>query len=235
MKNTFALITLLSLFSFNLLAKVENESELSLLKSGGNTEFATYNLKTNFKLIYSGFDIEAGGHYTYGTSGNLIISRNWDFALKETKKFSSSKFALYLGQQIEGDNFAGIDSRFNVDLGLKYQFLKDEKNNIKSEVGFRSTNEKQVGGTNETFSKARVYLEGERKHSKEISFKIWMEYLPNFTKSEDWIYTTEPSLNVSLSNTFSFKFGYKYIYQNLPPAGKGKIDYLTSTTLIAKF
>ena len=75
--------------------------------------------------------------------------------------------------------------------------------------------------------------------SKELRFKYWLEYLPNFSDSEAYLANTEASLNVMLSQMFSLKISYLMKYQNVAPVLNGvegeKIDTSYTTSLVANF
>ena len=71
--------------------------------------------------------------------------------------------------------------------------------------------------------------------NENISFKFWLEGLPNLSNENDWQVNCEPSLNVSLSQTFSLKMAYLYKYDNQPLASAKKTDYQYTTSLLTRF
>ena len=64
---------------------------------------------------------------------------------------------------------------------------------------------------------------------------------PNFSESDDYLISFEPSIAVAMNKTFSLKVAYKGDYDNEPAvdADSGErneyLDYTTTTSLIAKF
>lgn len=227
-------ILLALLFSQSLFAQFSNESELGILVTGGNTELEVYNTKTKNTYEKGNNTFTLGGHYMYGTSFNEENSRNWDINAK-VEHALNKKIGLYLGTVYEGDEFAGIDNRLNGDLGSSYKFYKSDKGQAFTEVGYRYRREENLVGRVLNQSQGRVYLEGKRTPSKDITMKLWAEYLPNFTDSEDWQLNFEPSFQYNFHSNLALKWGYLGRYDNLPVPGNKKFDFSYMTSLIAKF
>ncbi|MCF8058306.1 MAG: DUF481 domain-containing protein [Bacteriovoracaceae bacterium] len=231
---SFLLILIFVFLNLSAFAQFSHESELGVVVTGGNTEMEVYNGKVTNKYQRDTNTFTLGGHYTYGTSFGVENSRNWDVNAK-AKHDLTQKVGIFLGSILEADEFAGIQSRINVDVGGTYQFLKTEKSQINTELGYRYRREKNLAGTTLSQSQGRLYVEGKRSPSKDLSMKLWAEYLPNFTKSEDWQLNFEPSFQFNLNSTLALKWGYLGRYDNDPVPGNKKFDFLYVTSLLAKF
>jgi putative salt-induced outer membrane protein len=231
---SIALSLLCFLFSSAVFAQFANESEVGIVVTGGNTELEVYNGKTKNTYTAGRNTFTLGGHYMYGTSFNVENSRNWDINAKADHGFSE-KIGIFLGTVYEGDQFAGIDNRLNGDLGASYKIYKSEKAQATGEAGYRYRREENLAGTVLSQSQGRVYLEGKRTPSKDITLKFWTEYLPNFTDSEDWQINFEPSFQYNFMSNLALKWGYMGRYDNLPVPGNKKFDFTYMTSLIANF
>lgn len=247
-------IILMTLFtmSFSTFAstKFSNESEVSLIQTGGNSSVETYNAKTLSKWAKEKRTYSFGGHYTLGTaeqtdettgdSQKVESARNWD-VMGKYEQILSGKLSGYFSVQYEGDKFSGINQRENLDLGAKYTITNTDKTQSFAELGARYTIEKRTEEDEEgedtfNFTKARIYYEIAHKKSESLSYKFWFEYLPNFTESEDYIITYEPSIAYVLTSTFSLKTAYRAVYDNVPNVeGFENTDYTFTTSLLAKF
>lgn len=230
--------------------KFSNESEVSLIQTGGNSSVETYNAKTLSKWAKEKRTYSFGGHYTLGsseqtdeTSGDketVESARNWDVMAKY-EQVLSGKLSGFVALQYEGDEFSGFKQRENVDLGAKYTITNSDKTKSFAELGARYTIERKVVRDDEdedvfNYTKARLYYEIAYKKSETLSYKFWVEYLPNFTESEDYLITYEPSIAYVLTSTFSLKTAYKAVYDNLPNVdGYENTDYTFTTSIIAKF
>ena len=232
---------------------IKNETELSLIQSGGNSSVETYNAKTEFSLKKVKRAYSFGGHYTLGSSDKVLddgkkekseSARNWD-AHTRYEQDISKRFSGFLGLQFEGDEFSGYKQRENMDLGAKYSLTKNDKVNSFLELGARYTIERKVNRDKDgddvfRYTKGRLYYEFARISSEALSYKLWAEYIPNFTESKDYMISFEPSLVYFLSSTFSLKTAYKGVYYNQPSIDKFDnrneyLDYTFTTSLLANF
>lgn len=215
-------------------AQFTHQSELGIVVTGGNTELQVYNGKvtntyTQDKNVYT-----LGGHYMYGTSFEVENSRNWDINAKYQRDLND-KFGAFVGTVYEGDEFAGIRNRLNGDVGGTYHYKNEDKFSFSTELGYRYRREKSTSNVVLNQSQGRLYMIGKKETKNNFSFQTWLEYLPNFTDSEDWQVNFEPSLNFSFNSNLALKWGYLGKYDNLPVQGNKKFDFTYVTSLIAKF
>lgn len=228
-----SLVTLFLLFP-STFAQFTHQSELGIVVTGGNTELQVYNGKvtntyTQDKNVYT-----LGGHYMYGTSFEVENSRNWDINAKYERDFNK-KFGAFVGTVYEGDEFAGIKSRLNGDIGGTYHYKNEDKFSFSTELGYRHRREESTRNVVLNQSQGRLYMIGKKETKNNFSFQTWLEYLPNFTNSEDWQVNFEPSLNFAFNTNLALKWGYLGKYDNLPVQGNKKFDFTYVTSLIAKF
>jgi putative salt-induced outer membrane protein len=226
----------LFLITLPVFAQLTNQSEVSMVTAGGNSQLKAYNTKTAHKYVMDKSNLYLGGHYTYGESAESLSARNWDF----NSKFDHvvhHKFSLMIGQITEGDNFQGIKARYNFDIGPKYFFSKSEKTNFYLELGYRYTIEDRFQPVENVFeNKARAYSFYDYKLNENVSWALWLEYIPNFTDSRDYLVNGEASLTSILNSLFSLKVAYKGMYDDLPAVeGNKNYDFQTTTALVAKF
>lgn len=222
------------LFSTSALAQYSNESELTVIVNGGNTEQETWNTKTLNSYLSSKNTYKLGGHYSYGKADQELNARNWDVNSRYERALSN-EWSAFTAVQREEDFFASLEYRWNYDLGGIYNFFKTEKHKLHSEGGYRRTLESDLEGRKTNGSKLRLYSEYTRQHSKSLFFKLWVEALPNLSVSDDWQLNVEPSLNFTMSKLFLLKVAYLHKYDNQPAVDTKKSDYQYTTSLIAKF
>lgn len=217
-------------------AQFNNESEFALVKTGGNAEVQTTNAKTINVYKWKLNQLKSGGHYTYGESKDGVSARNWDVNGKYEREVSPF-VSLTFGEVLEGNQFNGVKVRYNSDLGAKYYFIKTDLKNVFSELGYRYTIEDRYAPAPNTFdNKARLYNEISHKISETVQYKFWLEYVPNFTESKDYLVNGEASLTSILNSVFSLKVAYLGMYDNLPAqTGFKNYDFSTTTSLVAKF
>jgi putative salt-induced outer membrane protein len=239
MKNIILLKSLLiALFAFSPAAKAQFKSEESLAinLTGGNADLKTYNLSSKNSYTFDPHKFTLNGLYLYGESNSVRSAENWSFGLRYDYSFTA-KISLYFGELVESDRFAGVSRRYNSDLGGVYSFIKEDTKTFFTEVGLRYTIEKPSDDTQADRKdfKGRIYFEGTNRFREGLTGKFWIEYLPNFTVSEDYLVNFEPSLTFTLSESFSLKSSYLWKYDNLPIPENRKHDYQYQLTLIAQF
>ncbi len=222
------------LFTTTVLAKFNNESEVSLMKTGGNSDSATYGLKSksDYTLDKNLFAFAAA--YNFAESNEVTSTENWKFGVKYNRELFTS-LGLYLGELVESDRFTGFDKRYNSDLGLFYSFFKSDKTELKAELGYRYTIEEDLIGESENYSKMRLFSEYSLALNENVKFKYWLEYVPNLTESGQYQLSMEPVVEVVLAKELFFKVSYEWKYENTPVAGKSKQDYAFKTSLLATF
>ena len=245
------LVLLVAVCSLNVRAQWKNQSELAALVTGGNTEIETYNLKSESTLKKEKRSYSFGGHYTLGTKGidndadgefdgKEESARNWDAHARYTQDLSA-KTAAFIQVMFEGDRFAGYKQRQNYDLGGKYKFVESEKLNSFATLAYRYTIEQTVTRNEDdedvfNDNKAVTYYEINKEIRKGFSYKFWIEYIYNFTRTEDFLINFEPSLAFAMSETFSVKIAYKGMYDNEPATeGNEQMDWQYTTALLASF
>ncbi len=230
---TLATLLLLPLHVFS---QYKNESEASVVVTGGNSQLETYSAKSanEYKQESNVYTLKGG--YIYGESSNVRSAESWDILGRYDRSLSEN-FSLFLAELVESNRFTGFRRRYNTDFGSKFTFLKTEKNTSFLEVGYRYSVEKKANQSiaDDKDHKARVYVESAQKLSETASAKLWVEYIPNFSESKDYLINTEASMNMALDKTFSVKLAYKWSMDNLPTAGNSKYDYVYTTSLLANF
>jgi putative salt-induced outer membrane protein len=226
-----------------------NESEASIVALSGNAESTTYSGKqaTSYKLDLN--KLAFAGRYqqvfatppTLGARVSQETARNWLGSLRYERELSE-KFSLFAQQSAESDVFAGLNQRYNTDLGAKYQIYKDDLTDWSSELGYRYSSEFRVGAaatnsnTDVRLHFARIYTKVTHKISDNVTAALWVEYLPNFTQTDDWQRNAEASITSQVSKIFSLKTAYLERYRNtLVGTARENSDRSFTTAIVAKY
>jgi putative salt-induced outer membrane protein len=227
---------LLLLLPMSVMAELTHESEVSSVVTGGNSNVETYLFKTSNQLEQERMIYRFNGHYTYGEASEIVSARNWDVAIKLERRFSEH-FAFYFAEIVEGYRFQGIKARYNTDGGFKYYFVRTDERKIFSEAGLRYTIEDQYGSAaTEYEKKGRLYAEINDKPNENFSYRLWIEYIPNFTNTNDYLVLHEASITSILNSVFALKFAFKGIYDDEPVVeGNKNYDYTYTTSIVARF
>ena len=229
----------------------KNETEVGIVIVGGNTNTEVYNAKTlNDWTLSESAILTLGGSYLEGRKLNEVTdvmevdAKQWDAILKFEKRLSDIWSSVF-SQNIESDKFNGYAQRYNTDVGLKWRAIDDKDFYIHTEIGYRYTIENNVDdnkndqgfedGTRKD-NKARLYYEMGGTVNTNIKGKFWVEYIPNFGETQDWLLNFEPSLSMILNNTFALKLAFEGRYDNqVNVDGNKKFDYTYTTNIVATF
>lgn len=217
-------------------AQFTNESQYALLQTGGNSQVQTQNAKTTNAYKWDMNQVGFGGHYTYGESSETVSARNWDVNSKYERELNKH-LSIVGGEVIEGNRFTGIKTRYNTDIGAKHYFLRDDVQILFTELSYRYSIEDRYSPIENVYdNKGRSYNEYSHKYSETVQYKVWLEYVPNFTDGKDYLVNGEASVTTILTSVFSLKVAYLGNYDNLPATSDLKnYDYATTTALVAKF
>lgn len=236
--NRILFIAVLAFFSITAHAQFKGEAEAGGVIVSGNSKSESYSFKTKNTYALDQNSYTISGRYIQTTSNGVESARNWDAGIRYDRKLSENTSA-FLGHKAEADPFAGFTQRDSSDLGGKYFVYNDEAYKWFFEAGYRYTTTLFLGKPNTSENFGRIYTEFQKSISKDLSFKYWLEYLPNFSDSEAYLANTEASLNIMLSQMFSLKISYLMRYQNVAPVvatvvGE-QIDTSYTTSLVANF
>lgn len=226
----------MSLYHSEAFAEFKSEDEAAVISTTGNSEFKTYALKSVNSYKLNANTVGLKGIYTYGESEKVRNAENWQVQLTVDHAFNE-KISLVAGELVEANRFAGVSRRYNTDLGMKYNFVKNDNTQALLELAYRYTDEKNVSKSvaDKKDSKAKVYVEASHKFNANVSGKFWLEYLPNFSESEDYQINLEPSLAVVMTEVLSLKVAYLWNYDHEPATGSVAHDTKYVTSIIAKF
>ncbi len=214
------------------------EAEVGIVSSEGNTKSSSYLLKEVTSYRFDTYAVKFNGSYLSNESRDndtdeTTSYEKWDLGIRLERDITQ-KISAFIGQNMESDKKAGVDRKYNTDIGGKYYIAKSEGYYTFAEAGYRLTKEEYVAGGNEDFNFLRAYIESEKKWTPTFSSKFWIEYLPNLDESEDYNLNGEASINAAINTSFSVKTAYLVKYDNVP-AAEYRTDSLFSTSLIAKF
>jgi len=218
----------------------KQESEVSLLSVSGNSDLKSYNLRQLSTLSFKAHELTLKGLYTNGENQGVRSAENWIISLRYGHELSE-KVTLFASPSVESNRFAGLDKRYNADLGAKYFFLKKTEHELLSEAGYRYTVEKKFNRTtgqevpDQKDQRARLYVEDKYQINPYVSSLVTCEYIPNFTESNDWLLNAQTSLMTKVNSFLHLKVSHQWNYDNMPAAGSVKMDRTFSTSLLASF
>lgn len=213
----------------------QHESEVSLISVDGNTTSESYSAKQ--KTQYTFLDantLALTARYLNTRANGVETARSWDAAARYERAFSEFQSG-YVGHGAESDVYNGYIQRDNTDIGAKHFFSKSDATTFFAELGYRYTKQLSTIGGVSYDNYGRLYTELAQKQNEAVSYKFWIEYLPNFTHNDAYLLNAEPSINVMLTKVFSLKTAYLVKYRNEIAPGEKHADTTFTTSVVAKF
>jgi putative salt-induced outer membrane protein YdiY len=234
----FAALIFLSLWSLSGTADdsatrpLQLDEEAGAVVQSGNASSETYNVKSDNMYTENG--------NVYRLTFDYLDTRTfadralfWDTTARY-ERILFDRINAFADEKWESDARAGYTQRTSTDVGGKYYFVKSDENTLLGDLGYR------YGDTLQDFAHtyanyARIYGEWTRNLEKIVSFKVWIEYLPNFSQPSAYLFNCEESLSFMLANLISFKVAYLTRYQAVVLPGLYNTDNTTTIALVAKF
>ncbi|HUP57664.1 MAG TPA: DUF481 domain-containing protein [Bdellovibrionota bacterium] len=211
-----------------------NESEAGVVIAGGNAESQSYSLRQTSQNRWENDAVRFDGRFLKSSSRGFESARNWLLGLRYERNLVDD-LSGFAGLSVESDVFAGFLQRYNIDVGAKYYFLKEDAFSLFSEAGYRRMIENRFTGQLSQ-NALRFYTEGDRDWTKTFATKIGVEYLPNLTISSDYQLNLDLSASAAISDVFALKAGYLVKYRKIPAAPATKTtDTQFTTAIVAKF
>ncbi len=224
-------------FAFAETSALSHESELAAVKVGGNTRSESYSAKqkTTYKMETHSF--VGSARYLQTKTAGVETAKQWEASLRYEKELGNN-WGAFVQQGAEADFYSGYVQRDNSDIGGKYFFIKEDKMNVFSELGYRhsKTNSSRVDGDISYTNSGRAYVEYSQQLNESVSAKLWVEYLPNFKEADAYLVNYEPSVSVMMNQIFSLKLAYLVKFHNKTASeNESKEDTTFTTALVAKF
>jgi len=212
--------------------KFNSDTSFSLISVTGNSNNSSLKFLTVNRLpLKRKNNLNFGGHWTKAFDKEELDALNWDINLKYLRKINET-WGTYLGAVYEVDEFAGNKGRWNFDYGAFWEVIDSKDTDLEFQLGYRWMNEDDTDDNIQKDSKLRFYGKWEQNVLKNFGFTLWAEYLPNFSRPDDWMFNMEPSVWVNIIDILAFKIGYKWLYRGLPPDKRVTTDVTATSSLL---
>ena len=141
----------------------------------------------------------------------------------------SSRLSAFAGANWQRNRFAGIARRFEELVGLGYQLLALERDQLSVEGGAAFNQQRSTTGADDNFIAARAA--GNYRHllTDKAYVQQLAEFLSNLETGKDFRLNTETSLVAPISRAFAVKVAYTIHFDNLPEPGFKKTDRVLSS------
>lgn len=194
----------------------------------GKASFAANYAQAGNQAEDNGLDVTVENY-----QGNL----RYDYFIKSV--------APFLSVSGRHDRFQGLDLRLNIDPGVAYYFVDQEKQQFWGELGYdlqhdiRSEEaqiDAEVAGTpvdkTETRHNARLFVGYTNEVNTMVTFKTGLEYLQAFVDPENLRVNWDLAVTSKLAGNFSMATTIYVKYDNNPLPDIEKTDVVTAINLV---
>lgn len=216
--------------------QLKTSVNVGFVNVAGNTQFTT--LSGDERVEYITLD----SLWRFGQSFAAVYGRNEDSTTASSFKLNgrldralSSRLSAFAGAGWERNRFAGISRRFEEIVGLAYQLLALERDELRLEAGAAFNQQRSIAGVSDNFVAARGA--GSYKHlfNETAYFLQLAEFLPNLDNGDDLRINTESALVAPLSSAIALKLSYAIRFDNLPEPGFEKTDRIFTSGIQVTF
>lgn len=152
-------------------------------------------------------------------------------------RFLSDKDSLYALGGAFHDKYAGYDIRAHEQIGYSRLLLKNDKSEIKSEIGADWAQEDYFGDDvdpgYQNIIAARLLLGASHTFNDKVALTETFEAYENVIDLADLRILNTAAVTSSLSGKLSLKVSHSLIFDNVPVEGFESLDQTTMLTLVA--
>ncbi len=213
-------------------AEWKGNAELGYVKTGGNADTSSLNLKG--KGIYDGEEwrttAEAGA--LNSKSNGATTSKKYTFSIQEDWKLMESGY-LFARYGYEQDKFGGYNSRMNETVGYGFDILKEADMTWNAEIGGGARQSEDTAGTKTSDSIIRASTVFNWKISDTTAFSQSL----STEGSSKGGYTTksETALTNQVAGNLSSKISYSVANNSKAPAGTKASDTVLAASLVYSY
>jgi putative salt-induced outer membrane protein len=203
-------------------------SDFGYVATSGNTAVTTMSVGEKLTQSRNRLTLEQTFALVYGEQDGIVNTNNLRAGLRADYRVDRL-FAIFGGAAFDRNTFAGIERRFEEQIGVQYRALAATRDTIRVEGGGSITQQIAVGGGQTNFPSARAAGVWRHHFTPASYFQQNVEYLPNLSTPIDWRINTESSVVAPISARIGVKVSYVIRYDNLPEVGFRTTDRLFTT------
>jgi putative salt-induced outer membrane protein len=160
-------------------------------------------------------------------------------------RFVGANLAPFLAVSARRDRFQGLDLRLNVDPGLAYYLIDEEKEQLTVELGYdlqydvrRDENLEEAAADGIELDKTdvrhsvRAFSGYQVTLNEAVTFATGLEYLQGLPETDYWRLNWDASVNSTLHGALSIATTFSLRYDNHPLPGIEKTDAVTALSLV---
>lgn len=209
-------------------------ADFGYVTTSGNTQVTTLSVGEKFSRTRGHWTLEQAFQLVYGEQQGTV---NTNFlATGVTVEYKiDNRFAGFVGGAFDRNRFAGIERRFEEQLGILWRAVMAPQDTVRFEGGASVTQQISVDGEQINFPSARAAGVWRHFFTESSYFRQSVEFLPNLRNQEDWRVNSESSLVAPISSRIGLKLSYTIRFDNVPEPTFATTDRLFTTGIQLTF
>lgn len=190
-------------------------ADLGYVQASGNSQVTTTSFGQKLTQQRGLLGLEQTFNFVYGEQ-NGVVNTNFLRASVRADYKLGGHFSAFGIVAYDRNSFAGIERRFEENLGLAWRAIGAPKDTLRVEAGFSWTQQTSIDGTANDFPAGRAAAAYRHSFSSSTYFLQTAEFIPNFKVTEDYRVNTESAVVAPISARVNLKLSYLIRFDNLP-------------------
>lgn len=210
-------------------------ADLGLVNTSGNSNVTTANVSDLF-TVYTDHANKVTQTFglVYGTTNNRVQTNLWTAGLRDSYTFAPA-FGVYGLVSFDRNTFAGINQRFEEDLGAAFVPVNTGPNRLELDLGVSYIQQQTTALVETDYPAGRVALIYRYTFVKDTYFQEAVDDISDFSDFSNYRINSQTDLVAPLSKHIAIKIGYQIRYSNEPPPGFKTTDRFLTTDLQFNF
>jgi len=210
------------------------DAGLSYLSTTGNSSTSSVGMNVDWERVAGDWRWQSGASALRAEEDGNTTAENYA-AWGRASHVLSSRLSATGGLHGERNEFAGIDLRSVVDLGLSFKAVERPRWTVDTTGSATWTNEDRVGNDgSDSFLGVLLAGRSEVKLSDHAATVQELRIEPNLDDTNDYRIDAKVSLESALTDVLALKVGYQLRYDNVPVSGFRKTDTQTTASIVVR-
>ncbi len=213
----------------------ENHAEFGLDGSSGNADTLAIQTGLEMKRKTKKYTFALDFDYRQASASNVTTEDNGRLNLDYDRLFNDSPWTLFGKFGMEFDEFKSFDLRLNMNGGLGYYWIRNDKTNIVTRFGAGAS--KEIGSPDDDWVPEAVFgFEADHQLSARQKVKAKIDYFPAWDDFSNYRLVTDLAWEtlIDSSENLSLRLSLTDRYDSTPQGAKPN-DFYYSALLLYKF
>ncbi|NBC22316.1 MAG: DUF481 domain-containing protein [Gammaproteobacteria bacterium] len=217
-----------------LAVRVTGNANVGITLNAGNSESENFHLDGRVVTRTKRNRYTLSGEYNEEESENVLVKQNWT-GLVKYDHFVSEKWFWFSSATFENDEFADLNLRSALALGMGYQFFETDTRSLSVELGPSYIDENFETAPDESFAGGRWAVDYDQWLWDGIWFYHYNEGLLGLENTSNLTVRSRTGLRMNVTDRIIARVQTAIDWNNSPPEGAESTDYEHTLTIGYQF